>query len=78
MTGAFHDDCYIVISAYGIQRMTKRPGKLAKGEVAVKVRFVVPTALFDDPEPSAIITIPESFAIHPEIEVEAVAPDQPD
>ncbi|GLT03062.1 hypothetical protein GCM10007897_45050 [Sphingobium jiangsuense] len=70
-----HDDCYIVMSQYGIQRMTKRPGKLARGEVSVRVRLTLPESVFDEPAFSAHVSVPESAVIKREADVEVVAPD---
>lgn len=63
------DDCCLVMSEYGIQRMTKRPGKLARGEIAVRVRLVVPESAFAEPAISAEINVPESAIIRPQVEV---------
>lgn len=63
------DECFIVLSQYGIQRMTKRPGKLARGEIAIRVRLVVPKAAFEEPPISAEIVVPESAVIRPRVSV---------
>ncbi|ODU22793.1 MAG: hypothetical protein ABS87_01085 [Sphingomonas sp. SCN 67-18] len=63
------DECYIVMSQYGIQRTTKRPGKLARGEIAIRVRLVVPKAAFEEPPISAEIVVPESAVIRPRVSV---------
>jgi hypothetical protein len=64
-----HDDCHIVMSKFGIERMTKRPGNLKRGEIAVRVRLRVPASAFTDPDVSAEIDVPESAIIHPRVEV---------
>ncbi|MGE9115766.1 hypothetical protein, partial [Escherichia coli] len=63
------DTCYIVMSEYGIQRMTKRPGGLKRGEVAVRVSFLVPEACFAEPDVAATIDVPETAVIKPRVEV---------
>lgn len=70
-----YDDCYIVMSKYGIQRMTKRPGKLGRGEVAVRVRLTIPEKVFEEPIFSAIVTVPESAVLRPDATVEVVEPE---
>lgn len=65
------DTCFIVMSQYGIQRMTKRQGSLQRGEIAVKVKLVVPESAFAEPDVSATITVPESAIIRPKVEVTA-------
>lgn len=78
MGKTYYDDCYIVMSEYGIQRMTKRPGKLARGERAVRIRLVMPVAAFAQPDISATINVPESAIIAPEVAVEVLSPsDEP-
>lgn len=64
------DTCYLVMSAYGIVRMTKRKGSLRRGEIAVKVRLSVPEKCFDDPDVMVDIVVPESAAILPDVTVE--------
>ena len=67
-----YDDCYIVMSEYGIQRMTKRPGKVGRGKIAVRIRIIVPESAFTEPAISAIVTVPESVIIPPTVEVQAI------
>lgn len=67
--GKIYDDCLIVMSQYGIQRMTKRPGKLARGEIAIRIRLHVPEDTFMEPTISADIDVPESAIIRPQVEV---------
>lgn len=71
MSDKIYDDCFIIMSEYGIQRMTKRPGKLARGEIAVRIRLHVPADCFDQPAISADIDVPESAIIKPQVEVQA-------
>jgi hypothetical protein len=73
------DSCYLVLSEYGIERMTKRPGTLKRGEVAVRVSVGIADSCFEQPAVSAHIDIPESAVIHPKVavEVESPAEDQP-
>lgn len=74
MADRIYDDCYIVMSEYGIQRMTKRGGRLNRGEVSIRVRLNVPSACFTEPSLSASIQIPEELVRRPElVEVEAIA-----
>lgn len=63
------DTCYLVMSEYCIQRMTKRQGGLKRGEVAVRVSLVVPESCFAEPDVSATIDVPESAVIRPRVEV---------
>lgn len=70
MSDRIYDDCYIVMSAYGIQRMTKRPGKLGRGERSVRIRLTMPETAFTDPEISAVVDVPASAIIGPKVSVE--------
>jgi hypothetical protein len=67
-----HDDCYIVMSAYGIQRMTKRPCSLKRGEVSVKIRLVIPTKCFEAPTISAVVSVPDSAVNYPTVDAIAL------
>ncbi len=69
MADKIYDDCHIVMSKFGIERMTKRPGNLKRGEIAVRVRLHVPASAFTDPDVSAEIDVPESAIIQPRVEV---------
>ena len=62
-------DCFIVFSEYGVERMTKNKGMLKKGEVSVRVQIQVPTRCFQQPDISAIITVPESAVNKPNVDV---------
>lgn len=73
---SLYDDCYIVMSQYGIQRMTKRPGKLGRGEVSVRVRLTIPTKVFEEPMFSAMVTVPESVVLRPGASVEVLMPEE--
>lgn len=64
------DTCYIVMSEYGIERMTKRQGHLKRGEVAVRVSVAIADRAFIEPAIAAHITIPESAIIVPAVTVE--------
>lgn len=70
------DSCYLVLSEYGIERMTKRPGTLKRGEVAVRVSVAIADSCFEQPAVSAHIDIPESAVIHPKVAVEVETPDE--
>lgn len=70
MMTKIYDDCFIVMSECGIQRMTKRAGKLNRGEVAVRIRLHVPESCFTEPAITADVHVPESAVIHPTAEVE--------
>lgn len=72
MSSTIYDDCFIVMSEYGIQRMTKRIGQLNRGEVAVRIRLVMPNSAFSEPAISAVVNVPESAIIQPSVEVEAL------
>lgn len=72
MAKTLYDDCYIVMSEYGIQRMTKRKPALQGDEVAVKVRLHIPQSAFKEPDFSAELTVPESAVIAPEAHVQVV------
>lgn len=79
MSDKIYDDCFIVMSEYGIQRMTKRQGKLARGEIAVRIRLTVPESAFAEPAITADIDVPETAIIRPEIRVEFEdAPNPPE
>jgi len=71
--GTIYDDCYIVMSEYGIQRMTKRPGVIKRGEVAVKVRLHIPESVFVEPALTAEISIPESMVIPTNVKIDVIA-----
>ena len=73
MTDKVTDDCYIVMNDCGIQRMTKRPGKLARGEISVRVRLSVPESCFEEPAIMADIDVPEEAVRRPVVEVEVPA-----
>lgn len=64
------DECFLVMSEHGIERMTKRSGKLNRGEVSVKLSIGIPDSVFVQPTMVARITIPESAVIHPPVEVQ--------
>lgn len=71
------DDCFIVMSIYGIERMTKRKGTLKRGEIAVRVKLIVPERCFDNPDVVAEIDVPESAVIRPSVETSVEdAPEQ--
>lgn len=63
------DTCYLVISEYGIERMTKRRGQVKAGEVAVKIGINLPEGAFEEPEPDAVINVPERALIGPNVTV---------
>jgi len=75
MGKSLYDDCYIVMSEYGIQRMTKRQGQLKRGEIGIKVRISVPESCFAEPDVSVVVNVPESAIVHPKVEVEALPAD---
>lgn len=66
------DDCYIVFSAYGVERMTKKRGSLKVGEISVRVRLSVPTKCLSLPTVSAVITVPESAINQPQVAVDVM------
>lgn len=70
------DTCYLVLSEYGIERMTKRQGSLKRGEVAVRVSVAIADKAFAEPMVSASITVPEHAIIRPSVEV-AVEAEEP-
>lgn len=63
------DTCYLVMSEYGIARMTKRAGSLKRGEVSVRIRLTIPDKCFAEPSIDADIVIPESAIIRPDVTV---------
>lgn len=73
MSKRIYDDCFIVMSAYGIERMTKRKGTLKRGEIAIRVRVTVPESCFAEPDVAATIEVPESAVIKPSVEVAALS-----
>lgn len=75
MSGNLSDDCFIVMSKYGIDRLTKRKGSLKRGEISVKVHISVPESCFAEPDISVEIDVPESAVIKPKASVTVVQPD---
>jgi hypothetical protein len=63
------DSCFIVLSKYGIERMTKRCGSLKRGEVSVKVWLTIGVKHFEDPAIVADIAIADSAVIYPVVAV---------
>ena len=63
------DSCYIVLSEYGIERMTKRQASLKRGEVAVRISLTVSDKAFAEPAITAQITIPDTAIIRPDVDV---------
>lgn len=72
------DHCFVVLSEYGIQRMTKRPGTLKRGEIAVKVALTIPDKCFVEPDVTVSIDIPETAVIRPDVTVQVVEPENKD
>lgn len=68
------DLCYLVLSEYGIERMTKRQGTLKRGEVSVRVSVSIHDKHFAEPTVSARIDVPDSAVIQPQVTVEAEPP----
>jgi hypothetical protein len=68
------DDCFIVMSADGIQRMTKRAGKLGRGELAIKVRIFIPEQCFAEPDVQVTINVLEAAIIKPAVDVSVLDP----
>lgn len=66
----YFDTCYLVVSEYGIERMTKRRGQIKAGEVGIKVAIRMPEGAFDEPEPDATIQVPARALIGPDVTVE--------
>ena len=52
---------FLVLSRKGADRITQTPPRLNAGEIAVKVQFMAPDALFQAPLLQASITIPDSI-----------------
>lgn len=69
------DTCFLVLSEYGIERMTKRQGGLKRGEVSVKVSVAIADKCFAEPAVSAVIEIPENAVVHPRVAVEVEEPE---
>lgn len=67
---AYFDSCYIVLSEYGIERMTKRRGQVKAGEIAVKVAICLPEGTFDEPDPDAVINVPKEALRGPSVTVD--------
>lgn len=63
------DTAYIVVSPYGIERMTKRPPALAREELGVKVTITVPDGCFAKPFVAVGVDVPEDRVIHPTADV---------
>lgn len=63
------DACYLVLSEYGIERMTKRQGSLKRGEVAVRVSVSIADRCFAEPAIAAHIDVPAAAVIHPQVDV---------
>lgn len=73
---------YIVADRRGVQRMTKNPPDLFRGELAVALTVNIPDNVFRDPVLSAALDVPESAVIHPEIAIsvgqDILAQDRPE
>ncbi len=76
MADSVYDDCWLVMSEYGIQRMTKRSGKLNKGERSVRIRLVMPKSAFVEPDISATVTVPDGAIFLPPVSVDVVFPNE--
>lgn len=63
------DTAYVRFTEYGITGLSKRPPKLRAGEFAVQLRLEVPEEQFDRIFPLAIIQVPESGMILPDVEI---------
>lgn len=68
------DSCFLVMSEYGIQRMTKRGGGLKRGEISVKVALTVPADCFAEPQVSVSIDVPDAAIIRPQVDVTVEQP----
>ena len=66
------DECYLIVDAYGVVRLTKREPKLSRTEVAIKLRVAVSDNAFRSPIIGADLTVEEGRVIQPSIEVDAV------
>ena len=63
------------VQTASLTRMTKgRPSSLHVDEVAVRVKIVLPVAIFDPLTPDVTVTIPEGLIIRGPIEVTAEEP----
>lgn len=51
------DNCFLIVSEYGVERMTKRPPPLKGGEIAIAVTIDVPKELFIRPRVSAVVKV---------------------
>ena len=56
--------------AKNIRALAKKPSRLAKNEIAIKINLSVPDALFERPELQASIVIPDSAVNRPVIDAE--------
>ena len=72
MSDTIYDDCYVVMSQYGVERMTKKKGSLKRGEISVRIRIRVPSHVFDEPTVSAEINVPESCINRPDVVLEPI------
>ena len=70
------DTCYLILSEFGIERMTKRQPSLKCGEIAVRVSVAIADKAFAEPMVAASLTIPEHAIIRPAIDVAVEEPDQ--
>ena len=69
MAGEYNtDECILVVTERGIDRMTKRAGALKPNERAVRVRVAIPQSWFYQPEIMASIVIPEAAITSPNID----------
>jgi hypothetical protein len=64
------DSCFLVLSEYGIERMTKKQGVLKRGEVAVRVSVNIADKHFAEPTVSAHIDVPDCAVIQPQVNVD--------
>lgn len=69
------DTAYIVVTAEGVQRMTKRVPSLAREELAVKVTITVPDASFRPWMVTAALDVPEDRVILPTVDATVDAPE---
>jgi len=72
MAEMMYDDCFVVMSQYGIERMTKKKGSLKRGEISVKIRLSVPVSVLAEPTISAVVAVPESAINRPDVIVEPI------
>lgn len=71
------DSVYLVMNRRGVTEMRKRKPQLSSDEVAVRINVEISDHFFRRFIPDANLTIPDSYVMEPEIDVEVGDPPAP-